>query len=151
MREAGDIQNIAVIGGGYVGRGVALQFAQANFRVLMYNRSSESAARARSEIEKSLDILIDADALGAGEARDILERIDSTQDFHEAVRGGDFVVEAVSENLSLKQEVFEKIDEISPPDVILASETSGLGMTDISARTKHPERCIVTHNYTRRI
>ena len=148
MREAGDIQNIAVIGGGYVGRGVALQFAQANFRVLMYNRSSESAARARSEIEKSLDILIDADVLGAGEARDILERIDSTQDFHEAVRGGDFVVEAVSENLSLKQEVFEKIDEISPPDVILASETSGLGMTDISARTKHPERCIVTHNYT---
>ena len=62
--------------------------------------------------------------------------------------GGDFVVEAVSEILSLKQDVFEKMDAIAPPDVILASETSGLGMTDISARTKHPERCIVTHNYT---
>ena len=148
MRETGDIRNVAVIGGGYVGRGVALQFALANFRVSMFNRSSESAARARAEIEKSLDILVDADALGKEEASAVAERITQTQDFHEAVRAGDFVVEAVSEILSLKQDVFEKMDAVAPPDVILASETSGLGMTDISARTKHPGRCIVTHNYT---
>ncbi len=148
MRETSDIRNVAVIGGGYVGRGVALQFAQAKLSVLMFNRSPESAARSLAEIEKSLDILIDADALDEGDARDILGRITLTQDFQEAVRGGDFVVEAVSEILPLKQEVFEKMDAIAPPDVILASETSGLGMTDISARTKHPERCVVTHNYT---
>ena len=148
MRETGDIRNVAVIGGGYVGRGVALQFALADFRVSMFNRSPESAARARAEIEKSLDILVDADALEEADARGVSERITLTQDFREAVRGGDFVVEAVSEILSLKQVVFEKMDALAPPDVILASETSGLGMTDISARTKHPERCIVTHNYT---
>ena len=148
MRETGDIRNVAVIGGGYVGRGVALQFALADFRVSMFNRSPESAARARAEIEKSLDILVDADALEEEGARGVSERITLTQDFREAVRGGDFVVEAVSEILSLKQDVFEKMDALAPPDVILASETSGLGMTDISARTKHPERCIVTHNYT---
>ena len=148
MRETSDIRNVAVIGGGYVGRGVALQFALADFRVLMFNRSPESAARSRAEIAKSLDILVDADALGDSDARDISERIALTQDFQEAVQGGDFVVEAVSEIISLKQEVFEKMDAVAPPDVILASETSGLGMTDISARTKHPERCIVTHNYT---
>ena len=148
MRETGDIRNVAVIGGGYVGRGVALQFALADFRVSMFNRSPESAARARAEIEKSLDILVDADALDEEGARDVFERIAQTQDFKEAVDGGDFVVEAVSEILSLKQDVFEKMDALAPPDVILASETSGLGMTDISARTKHPGRCIVTHNYT---
>ena len=148
MRETGDIRNVAVIGGGYVGRGVALQFALADFRVLMFNRSAESADRSRAEIEKSLDILVDADAMGREEARAVSGRIAQTQDFREAVRSGDFVVEAVSEILSLKQDVFEKMDAIAPPDVILASETSGLGMTDISARTKHPERCIVTHNYT---
>ena len=148
MRETGDIRNVAVIGGGYVGRGVALQFALADFRVSMFNRSPESAARARAEIEKSLDILVDADALEEDGARGVFGRITLTQDFQEAVGGGDFVVEAVSEILSLKQDVFEKMDAIAPPDVILASETSGLGMTDISARTKHPERCIVTHNYT---
>ncbi len=148
MRETSDIRNVAVIGGGYVGRGVALQFALANFRVSMFNRSAESAARARAEIEKSLDILVDADAMGKEEARAVSGRIAQTQDFLEAVGGGDFVVEAVSEILSLKQDVFEKMDAVAPPDVILASETSGLGMTDISARTKHPERCIVTHNYT---
>ena len=148
MRETGDIRNVAVIGGGYVGRGVALQFALADFRVITFNRSPESAGRARAEIAKSLDILVDAEALGDSDARDISERITQTQDFHEAVQGGDFVVEAVSEIISLKQEVFEKMDAIAPPDVILASETSGLGMTDISARTTHPERCIVTHNYT---
>ncbi len=148
MRETGDIRNVAVIGGGYVGRGVALQFALADFRVLMFNRSPESAARARAEIEKSLDILVDADVLEEEGARGVSERIALTQDLKEAVSGGDFVVEAVSEILSLKQDVFEKMDAIAPPDVILASETSGLGMTDISARTKHPGRCIVTHNYT---
>ncbi len=148
MREAGDIRNVAVIGGGYVGRGVVLQFAMVGFRVLMFNRSPESASRACGEIEKSLGILIDADALDDKEARAVSERIVQTQDFREVVSGGDFVVEAVSEDLSLKQEIFEKMDEIAPPDVILASETSGLGMTDISARTRHPERCIVTHNYT---
>lgn len=148
MRETSDIRNVAVIGGGYVGRGVALQFALADFRVLMFNRSAESGARARAEIEKSLDILVDADALGREEARAVSGRIAQTQDFREAVGSGDFVVEAVSEILSLKQDVFEKMDALAPPDVILASETSGLGMTDISARTKHPGRCIVTHNYT---
>ena len=148
MRETGDIRNVAVIGGGYVGRGVALQFAMADFRVSMFNRSPESAARARAEIEKSLDILVDAGALEEEGARGVSERITLTQDLKEAVRGGDFVVEAVSEILSLKQDVFEKMDALAPPDVILASETSGLGMTDISARTKHPGRCIVTHNYT---
>ena len=147
MRETGDIRNVAVIGGGYVGRGVALQFALADFRVSMFNRSPESAARARAEIEKSLDILVDTDALEE-DAREIFERITLTQDLKEAVGAGDFVVEAVSEILSLKQDVFEKMDAAAPPDVILASETSGLGMTDISARTKHPGRCIVTHNYT---
>ncbi len=148
MRETSDIRNVAVIGGGYVGRGVALQFALADFRVLMFNRSAESADRSRAEIEKSLDILVDADAMGREEARAVSGRIAQTQDFREAVGGGDFVVEAVSEILSLKQDVFEKMDAIAPPDVILASETSGLGMTDISARTKHPGRCVVTHNYT---
>lgn len=148
MRETGDIRNVAVIGGGYVGRGVALQFAMADFRVSMFNRSPESAARARAEIEKSLDILVDAGALEEEGARGVSERITLTQDLKEAVRGGDFVVEAVSEILSLKQDVFEKMDALAPPDVILASETSGLGMTDISARTSHPGRCIVTHNYT---
>ena len=148
MREAGDMRNIAVIGGGYVGRGVALQFAWADFRVLTYNRSAESAARARAEIGKSLDALVRADMLGEEDAREILGRIAFTRDFREAVAGGDFVVEAVAENLDLKREVFGKMDEIAPPDVILASETSGLGMTEISRRTKRPERCIVTHNYT---
>ena len=148
MRETSDIRNVAVIGGGYVGRGVALQFALADYRVLMFNRSPESATRARAEIEKSLGILIDADALDDKQARAVSERIAQTQDFREAAGGGDFVVEAVSEQLPLKQEVFEKMDAVAPPDVILASETSGLGMTDISARTRHPERCVVTHNYT---
>ncbi len=148
MREAEDVQSVAVIGGGYVGRGVALQFARAHFCVLLYNRSAEGAARARRGIEESLEALVDADAWSAEDARDASGRIASTQDFHEAVSGGDFVVEAVSENLVFKQEVFERMDAISPPDVILASETSGLGMTDISQRTKHPERCITTHNYT---
>lgn len=148
MREAEEVRSVAVVGGGYVGRGVAQQFAAAGFRVLVFNRSAASAARARAEVEKSLDILVEAGALGRADAREALGRIAWTQDFREAVSGGDFVVEAVSEDLALKREVFERMDAMAPPDVILASETSGLGMTEISARTRRPERCIVTHNYT---
>ena len=81
MREAGDMRNIAVIGGGYVGRGVALQFARADFRVLTYNRSAESAARARAEIGKSLDALVRAEALGAEDARRAESPSSSTRGF----------------------------------------------------------------------
>lgn len=148
MREAGEMRNVSVIGGGYVGRGVALQFAWAGFGVLVYNRSAGSAARARAEIEKSLGVLVEADALSEGEAREASERVAWTQDFRKAASGGDFIVEAVAESLELKREIFERLDDAAPPDVILASETSGLGMTEIASRTKRPERCIVTHNYT---
>ncbi len=148
MREAADIRNVTVVGGGYVGRGVALQFARAGFRVAMYNRSAQASARALAEIEKSLNTLVDAGVCEEDEAQETLARIHPAQDFAQAVGEGDFVVEAVSENLALKQEIFARMDAAAAPDVILASETSGLGASAVSERTKHPGRCIVTHNYT---
>ncbi len=142
------IRRIAVMGGGYVGHGVAQQFAQAGYPVAMYNRTPESSARAMAGVEQGLALFIDAGLLSRAEADTVRSRLRPTLDLATALDGADFVIESVSENLPLKQKLFREMDKRSPVHVILASETSGLRITDIARDTRHPGRCITTHSYT---
>lgn len=143
-----EIQRIGVVGGGYVGHGVAQQFAQAGYPVVMFNRTPESSERAMAGIRRGVQIFADEGYVTPREAEETLARITPTTDFRAAVEGADFIVEAVSEKLEVKQEVFRQMDALASGSAILASETTGLGMTDISAKTARPERCISTHSYT---
>ena len=131
-----------------MGHGVAQLFAQAGYPVTMFNRTEESSARAMANIEKGLKQFVDAGILSPAAADSTLKLVQPTSDFAAAVRASDFIVEAVTDELRLKQELFREMDALAPPHVILASETSGLRISDIVLGAKHPERCITTHNYT---
>ena len=80
--------------------------------------------------------------------QEILSLISFENDFKEVVQKSDFIIESTSEKLNLKKKIFADMDSIAPPDVILASETSGLLLSEIVEGTVNPERCIVTHSYT---
>lgn len=131
-----------------MGHGVAQLFAQAGYSVTMYNRTRESSTRAMAHIENGLRLFVDAGLLSPAESEAALRRVQPTLDFAAAVRSSDFIIEAVVDELPLKQKFFKEMDALAPPHVILASETSGLRITDIASETQHPERCITTHNYT---
>ena len=131
-----------------MGHGVAQLFAQAGYSVVMFNRTTGSSARAMAGIEKGLDLFVEAGLLSPTAAGAALKRVEPTSDLTAAVITSDFIVEAVVDELPLKQRLFKEMDALAPPHVILASETSGLRISDIARETKHPERCITTHNYT---
>jgi 3-hydroxybutyryl-CoA dehydrogenase len=146
--KATAIRRIGIVGGGYVGHGVAQQFAQSGYPITLYNRMAESTARAMANIDKDLDFFAEAGLVSQSERDAARACISPTNDLAAAVAEADFVVEAVAEQLPVKQEIFQKLDALAPERAILASETSGLCMTDIARHTRRPGRCITTHNYT---
>jgi 3-hydroxybutyryl-CoA dehydrogenase len=101
-----------------------------------------------NEISRGLALFVEADISTQADADAALARITSVTEIEEAVRGADFITEAVVDDLALKQKIFGEMDALAPPHAILTSETSGLRMTDISRDTKRPGRCVTTHNYT---
>ncbi len=131
-----------------MGHGLAQEFAQAGYTVSMYNRSRESSGRAMLNIEASLRLLSENNMIDESEVEKTLSRITPYQDLSLAAERADFVIESVAENLPLKQEIFRSLGEICPEDVVLASDTSSLRITEIAARTKKPERTITAHHYT---
>lgn len=131
-----------------MGHGLAQQFAQAGYIVSMYNRSRESSQRAMRNIESSLRLFSENNLIDESEVGKTLSRITPCQDISLAAEGADFVIESVAENLPLKQEIFRSLGEICRDDVVLASDTSSLRITDIAARTRRPERTITAHHYT---
>ncbi len=142
------IRRIGVVGGGYVGHGVAVEFAHAGFPVAMYNRGPQASARALREIEATLEALVGAGAMSPRDAAAARARIEATTDLGRAVAGADYVVEAVAERLPLKQEIFGRLDALCAPPAILASTTSTLRISEIVAGLAHPERTIAAHYYT---
>ena len=146
MAEAG-IERVAVIGGGLMGFGVAVEFARFGYPVSMYNTREETSRAAMQNAREALDLMAETDLITAGEADAAYGRLLPTTDMEEAAGGADFVHESVPEVLDLKKEVFARLDEICPPPAILATNTSGLRITDIASATKHPERVVATHYF----
>jgi len=138
---------VAVIGGGLMGFGVAVEFARFGYPVSMYNTREETSRAAMQNAREALDLMAETDLITAGEADAAYGRLLPTTDMEEAAGGADFVHESVPEVLDLKKEVFARLDEICPPPAILATNTSGLRITDIASATKHPERVVATHYF----
>ena len=146
MKEEG-IERVAVIGAGLMGFGVAAEFARFGYQVSIYNTKEETSKRAMEQAREALDLMVETELITGDEGRAAHARLRPTTDIVDAVKGADFVHESVLELLKLKQEVFSKLDEICPPPVILATNTSGLRVTDIASVTKHPERVVATHYF----
>ncbi len=140
-----NIKNIAVLGTGTMGHGIALLSAKAGLNVKMYGRTNESLDRGTSSIIASLSRLISEGEMTEEESQEILGRIKGVKTLKEAAEGTDFVIESVAENLELKEEIFRELDSLCKPNVILASNTSGLSPTDIAKATTIPERVVIAH------
>jgi 3-hydroxybutyryl-CoA dehydrogenase len=136
---------IAVIGAGLMGHGLAQIFAIHGFPVFLLDVNAEVLAKAPENVRANLTLL---SANGIGKEDEIepaVARIHTTQDLKEAVSNATFVVEAVAEQLELKQNLFREMDALCPPDAILATNTSVISITEIASKSVHRERIVGTH------
>lgn len=139
------INTVAIIGSGMMGSGIASQAARAGKTVYLNDTTIEKAKTGKMKAVACLEEL-DKHGLIKEKIEDICSRIIPEADIEKAVEKAGFVIEAVFENLELKQDVFEKLDSILEKNIPIASNTSGLRITDIAARVKkHPERTMTTH------
>lgn len=142
---AEEIKHIAVVGAGTMGQGIGQEFARAGYQVVLHRRSRKKLQLARQGIRRSLGEMVDWGLIGASEIEPTLRRIRTTTSLEETARNADLVVEAVFEDLDLKQRILRDLDGLCPPHTILASNTSSLMPGLLASVTKRPERVLVLH------
>jgi len=138
------IQRIGVVGAGTMGNGIAQVFAQAGFDVRLVDAASGALDRARSSIEKSVAKFVEKGRLTATERDGALQRL-STGTNVDLLADSDYVVEAIFEDKQAKQSLFARLDQLTRPDVILASNTSSISITTLGAATNRPDRVLGMH------
>jgi 3-hydroxybutyryl-CoA dehydrogenase len=138
------VEIFGVVGAGTMGNGIAQVAARAGFQVVMRDVGEEFLARGMKAIERSLQRDVDKERLDAGEKQAIVERIRATTELSE-LRDAFLIVEAVTEDLKVKTEVFKMLDEVATADAILASNTSSISITQLGAVTRRPDKVIGMH------
>jgi 3-hydroxybutyryl-CoA dehydrogenase len=137
-------RSIGVVGAGTMGQGIARTFAKSGLDVVLIDRTPELTKRAVAQIEIYLDKQLEKWGITAAEKKLILSRIHPSDHLSD-LAGCGMVIEAISEDLDLKKELFRELDNICANDVILASNTSTLSLTELANETKAPERVIGLH------
>ena len=135
---------IGVVGAGTMGNGIAQVAARAGYDVIMRDVSEEFLQRGMRAIDKSLQRDVDKERLAADEKSKIISRIQTATSL-DALEDAAIVVEAVTEDLKVKSEVFQSLDQIVSADAILASNTSSISITKLAAATKRPDKVIGMH------
>ena len=138
------IKKIGVVGAGAMGNGIAQVAAQIGYDVVMRDIEMRFVEGGMNNIERFLSKSVEKGKIGASEKDTIIGRIKGTIDMDD-LKDVDFVVEAVIEDLDLKKSVFKELDESCKPDVILASNTSSMSITEIAASTKRPDKVCGMH------
>lgn len=140
-----EVESVAVIGAGTMGRGIVHAAALGGFRVTLQDVDSGVLEGALEGIQKEMQKAVERDRIDEGEMRGGLERISPTESLEEAVKEADLVIEAVPEEMELKLEIFGRLDKLCPERAVLATNTSTMSPTEIAAATSRPERCIAMH------
>jgi 3-hydroxybutyryl-CoA dehydrogenase len=137
-------EQIAVVGAGQMGNGIAHVFAQAGYPVTMIDVSHDALERGMATIEKNLDRQVRKGSINEKQREETLGFISPEQSV-DAAADAVLIVEAATENTDLKFRIFGELDRIANPDAILASNTSSISITEIAARTKRPEKVVGMH------
>ena len=140
-----DIQNVLVVGAGVMGHGLAQTFALNNLDVSLIDKNRELLDRAEVWIRENLEFMVGLNTLQPQEVENTLGRISTTTDLEGSAVKVDYVLEAISENLDLKKEIFKQLGNVTGPDIILATNTSSYDINEFAAVTPHPERVLGTH------
>ena len=138
------MKKTAIIGSGTMGNGIAQVIATAGYKVILVDLEEELIERGIETIKKKLDRAFKKDKIEKGEKEEILNRIETTTRY-EDIKDVDLVIEAVPEKIEIKKEVFRKLDEILEEDVIIASNTSALSLTELATVTSRPEKVVGIH------
>ncbi len=140
------INKVFVVGSGLMGSGIAQVCAQAGIEVLLYDIDPEALKRAVKGMEWSLNKFFEKGKITEDGAT-VMKHVRTVTDFSKA-GGADLLIEAVFENLELKREVFQKLDEAAGPKALLASNTSAISITELAAVTNRPDKVLGLHFFS---
>ncbi|HMJ62845.1 MAG TPA: 3-hydroxyacyl-CoA dehydrogenase family protein [Bryobacteraceae bacterium] len=141
------MKTIAVIGAGMMGPGIAQVFATRGHPVLVYGRTAAKLSIVKDRVRANLTRMAEYGLVESSDIARVLDRIGVTTELALALRNADVVIEAITEDLAMKQELFAELDRLCPPDTILCSNTSVMSITEIGAKAIHRERIVGTHFY----
>lgn len=139
------MKKIAVIGAGTMGNGIAHVFAQNGFTVHLIDISDEALSKGMATITKNLDRMVAKEKISEIDKAGTLANLSTFTKLQQGVRSVDLVVEAATENLNLKQKIFEQLDGACDENTILATNTSSISITQIAASTNRPDKVIGMH------
>jgi 3-hydroxybutyryl-CoA dehydrogenase len=138
------VQNVAVIGAGTMGNGIAQVFAQSGFSVTMIDVSDDFLKRGLAAIDKSLERMVKKEKITENDKKNVLGNITTTTDLGETSKC-QLVVEAITEDLAVKEKVWKQVSGAAPKDAVLASNTSSISITRLGAVVTNPNRFIGMH------
>ena len=139
------MKNVAVIGAGTMGNGIAHTFAQNGFKVQLIDISQQALDKGLATIEKNLDRMVSKGSISESDKNSTLENITTSTTLKEGVEYAELVVEAATENIDLKLNIFRELSNICSEETILATNTSSISITQIAAVTKRPDMVIGMH------
>lgn len=139
------MNNISVIGSGTMGNGIAHVFAQHGYTVSLIDISESALEKALATIAKNLDRQVAREKISEADKAATLKNISTFTEMEKGIQNADLVVEAATENLEIKKQIFRNIDAQAPEGAILATNTSSISITEIAAETKRPDKVIGMH------
>lgn len=143
--EARSVENIAIVGAGMMGSGIALVFASKGYHVKLCDATEGMLPKALLNIRNNLEMMAGNGIGSQAEVEATLGRIQPLMDLELTLKDAHFVVECVFEDLELKQQIFRRLDALCPEEIVLATNTSVMSIAEIGAKAKHKERILGTH------
>jgi 3-hydroxybutyryl-CoA dehydrogenase len=139
------MNNVTVIGAGTMGNGIAHVFAMCDYKVILCDVNPASLEKAISTIANNLERMVKKESITLEQKERTLSNIKTSSDVSKSAEKADIIVEAATENESLKLKIFSQLDEVAPPHCILTSNTSSISITKIASATQRPEKVIGMH------
>lgn len=140
-----EIRDVLVVGAGVMGHGFAQVFALNDLAVFLVDKDEALLGRARAWIRENLEFMVQLDLIQPQRIEDVLSHINFTTDLEGSAKKADYILEAITEDLELKKELFKRLGTIAGSDVILATNTSSYDINELSAVTRNPERVLGAH------